>query len=58
MTAVLRPADPVTATLLLAGRELRLRLGSVWFWAVASAICLMAWLYGAGFVGGFDSLGV
>ena len=55
MTTVLRPADPVTATLLLAGRELRLRLGSVWFWAVASAICLMAWLYGAGFVGGFET---
>ena len=55
MAAILHPVDPATATLLLAGRELRLRLGSVWFWAVASTICLMAWLYGAGFLAGFET---
>lgn len=53
MNAALTPAGPVTATGLLAWRELRSRLGSVWFWAVSSVTCLMAWLYGAGFVASF-----
>lgn len=53
MTIALSPADPVTAAALLAGRELRARLGSVWFWAVSSLTCLMAWGYGAGFVAAF-----
>ena len=55
MAAILRPAGPVTATLLLSVRGLRLRLCSVWFWAVASATCLMAWVYGAGFFAGFET---
>jgi ABC-type transport system involved in multi-copper enzyme maturation permease subunit len=36
-------------------RELRFRLGSVWFWVIASGICLMAWLYGAGFLASFET---
>lgn len=53
MSRALTPPGPLTATALLAGRELRFRLGSVWFWAVSTATCLMAWAYGAGFVGSF-----
>jgi ABC-type transport system involved in multi-copper enzyme maturation permease subunit len=36
-------------TLLLFAREVRTRLASPWFYAVASIVCLVAWLYGAGF---------
>jgi ABC-type transport system involved in multi-copper enzyme maturation permease subunit len=36
-------------TLLLTGREMGARLTSVWFFLVASAVCLMALLYGTGF---------
>lgn len=49
------PAGPLTATALLTWRELRSRLGSVWFWAVSSVTCFMAWLYGAGFVASFNT---
>lgn len=46
-------ANPFAATALLAWRELRFRLGSIWFWAVSSATCVLAWLYGAGFAAAF-----
>lgn len=49
------PPGAIAATLLLAERELRFRLGSIWFWTVSSFICLMAWLYGAGFLNAFES---
>lgn len=55
MVATLTPAGPVSATTLLAWRELRSRLGSVWFWTVSSVTCLMAWLYGASFVASFET---
>lgn len=55
MRLALTPASPLTATALLAWRELRSRLGSVWFWAVSSVTCLMAWLYGGGFVASFQT---
>lgn len=55
MNATLAPAGPLMATSLLAWRELRSRLGSVWFWVVSSATCLMAWLYGGGFVASFKT---
>lgn len=55
MRDALAPPGAFAATLLLAERELRSRLGSVWFWAVASLICLMAWLYGAGFLASFET---
>lgn len=55
MRLALTPASPLTATAFLAWRELRSRLGSVWFWAVSSVTCLMAWLYGGGFVVSFQT---
>lgn len=55
MRDALAPPGAFATTLLLAERELRSRLGSVWFWAVASITCLMAWLYGAGFLASFET---
>lgn len=55
MRDALTPPGAIAATLLLAERELRSRLGSVWFWAVSSLTCLMAWLYGAGFLTSFET---
>lgn len=55
MSVALTPAGPLTVIALLAWRELCSRLSSVWFWAVASATCLMAWLYGGGFVASFQT---
>ncbi len=55
MRDALAPPGAIAATLLLAERELRSRLGSVWFWAVSSLTCLMAWLYGAGFLTSFET---
>lgn len=55
MRDTLAPPGPLVATALLAGRELRFRLGSVWFWAVSTGTCMMAWLYGAGFIAGFET---
>jgi ABC-type transport system involved in multi-copper enzyme maturation permease subunit len=55
MRDALAPPGATGATLLLAGRELRSRLGSVWFWAVSSLTCFMAWLYGAGFLAAFET---
>jgi len=49
------PPGALAATLLLAERELRARLGSAWFWAVSSFSCLMGWLYGAGFLASFGT---
>ena len=49
----LNPPGAMTTTALLAWRELHSRLGSVWFWAVSSATCVMAWAYGGGFVASF-----
>lgn len=55
MTAALSPPGPLAVTALLAAREARMRLSSLWFWIVASAVCLMAWVYGAGFLAGFET---
>lgn len=55
MRDALTPPGAIAATLLLAERELRSRLGSVWFWAVSSLTCIMAWLYGAGFLTSFET---
>lgn len=35
--------------MLLFAREARARLASPWFYVVASIVCLVAWIYGAGF---------
>jgi ABC-type transport system involved in multi-copper enzyme maturation permease subunit len=40
---------PLVVTALLAQRELLARLNSAWFWIIASVICVIAWIYGAGF---------
>lgn len=53
MRTDLAPPGSLTKVALLAGRELRFRLGSAWFWAVSSATCLMAFLYGSGFQASF-----
>jgi len=53
MRGALTPPGPLSTTALLAWRELRFRLASVWFWVVSSATCLMAWLYGMGFLSSF-----
>jgi ABC-type Na+ efflux pump permease subunit len=50
-----RPPGSLRRATLLMGRELRMRLGSFWFWAVASGTCLMAWVYGAGFLAAFET---
>lgn len=42
-------------TLLLTGREVWAKLTSIWFFLVASAICLMALVYGTGFQHSFDT---
>jgi ABC-type transport system involved in multi-copper enzyme maturation permease subunit len=55
MRDALAPPGAIAATLLLAKRELHSRLGSVWFWVMSSFTCLMAWLYGAGFLTSFET---
>ncbi len=55
MQARPRPPGSFRRATLLMGRELRMRLGSFWFWAVASGTCLMAWVYGAGFLAAFET---
>lgn len=55
MRDALSPPRVIVATLLLAERELHSRLGSVWFWMVSSLTCLMAWLYGSGFLTSFET---
>jgi ABC-type Na+ efflux pump permease subunit len=40
---------PLVVTALLAQRELLARLASAWFWIIASLLCVIAWVYGAGF---------
>jgi ABC-type transport system involved in multi-copper enzyme maturation permease subunit len=49
MEQALSPPGPLGLTTLLFAREARTRLASPWFYVVASIICLIAWLYGAGF---------
>lgn len=49
----LRPPGPAGIVLLLVRREIAARLTSPWPWAVASLVCLIAWIYGAGFAASF-----
>ena len=55
MSLVLRPPGLAGDTLLLARREIAARLLSPWLYVVATAICLIAWLYGAGFLHTFET---
>ncbi len=49
MKEALSPPGPLGLTTLLSAREARTRLASPWFYVVASIVCLIAWIYGAGF---------
>jgi ABC-type transport system involved in multi-copper enzyme maturation permease subunit len=51
----LSPPGTLAVAAILAGREAKARLASPWFWTVASAVCVLAWIYGAGFVASFDT---
>ena len=55
MPLILRPPGLPGVTLLLFRREVRARLLSPWSYAIATLICLIAWLYGAGFVQSFET---
>jgi ABC-type transport system involved in multi-copper enzyme maturation permease subunit len=49
MPLVTRHPSFLRTTFLLLRREAAARLGSPWFFFVASVVCLIAWAYGAGF---------
>lgn len=51
----LRPPGLRRQTFLLVRREVAAKFASLWFWLVASALCLMAYVYGAGFVRTFET---
>jgi ABC-type transport system involved in multi-copper enzyme maturation permease subunit len=55
MELALDPPGSVGVTRLLVAREMRAKLLSPWFWLVASAVCLIAWIYGAGFQRTFET---
>lgn len=55
MPVVLRPPGFAGVTLLLFRREIAARLSSPWFHVGASLVCLIAWIYGAGFLQGFET---
>lgn len=51
----LRPPGPLRVVLLLVRRELIAKLTSPWFYAVATSVCLLAWIYGGGFLRTFET---
>ncbi|WP_256114519.1 ABC transporter permease subunit [Shinella lacus] len=51
----LRPPGLGRQTFLLVRREVAAKFASVWFWLVASALCLMAYVYGSGFARTFET---
>jgi hypothetical protein len=53
MSLALNPPGPAGIAWLLFRREVAAKLSSVWFYVVATAVCLMAWVYGAGFQNSF-----
>jgi ABC-type transport system involved in multi-copper enzyme maturation permease subunit len=53
MTLALNPPGYPGIAWLLFRREVVAKLSSVWFYVVATAVCLMAWVYGAGFQNSF-----
>lgn len=55
MALALQPPSVVGVTLLLFNREVSARLASPWFYGVATALCVIAWLYGAGFLQSFQT---
>lgn len=55
MSLVLRPPGHLHVTLLLFRREMAARLASIWLYAVASLVCVIAWFYGGGFQRSFET---
>ncbi len=56
MSAIdLRPPGQPAIALLMARRELAAKLLSPWLYAVASLLCLIAWVYGDGFLRSFET---
>lgn len=49
MSHALSPPGPTLVTWLLLWRDLRARIASPWFGFVVFAVCLITWIYGAGF---------
>lgn len=54
MSSILQPSF-VGVTLLLFRREIAAKVASPWLFIIASVLCLMAWLYGAGFEWSFET---
>lgn len=55
MATALHHPGTLRLTTLLVGRELGTKLSSFWFFLVATAVCLIAGLYGAGFQHAFET---
>ncbi len=55
MTLALNPPGYPGIAWLLFRREVAAKLSSVWFYVVATTVCLMAWVYGAGFQNSFTT---
>jgi ABC-type transport system involved in multi-copper enzyme maturation permease subunit len=51
----LHPPGLARQTFLLVRREVAAKFASLWFWLVASALCLIAYVYGAGFARTFET---
>ncbi len=51
----LRPPGWARQAFLLVRRETAAKFASLWFWLVASALCLMAYVYGSGFAQTFET---
>lgn len=55
VSAGLRPPGLGRQVFLLVRRETAAKFASLWFWLVASALCLMAYVYGSGFAQTFET---
>lgn len=55
MSATARPPGFWGVTLLLFAREVSAKFASFWLYIVASLVCVIAWLYGAGFAQTFQT---
>ena len=55
VSARLRPPGLARQAFLLVRRETAAKFASLWFWLVASALCLMAYVYGSGFAQTFET---
>jgi ABC-type transport system involved in multi-copper enzyme maturation permease subunit len=55
MSDILRNPGFLQTTFILLRREVAGKLGSPWFYVVASVICMLAWAFGAGFAQTFET---